>query len=596
MPEPGSEAVQLREGEGASVPACAVDRLTAAGGASAASLEDRAFDSDPEVRASSVRLLESDRTAAGEDILYSALQDEVPEVALAAAETLARLRLPRGANAITECVTNCPELTGPLALALAALGDPGTEELLWVCMEGAAPATRDALLLAVAACGGARSVASLLRLLESREPTTREEALAALGAIRQRAPHLVDVRAIPGHVMREDLPRLLESPEPHVRLAGICLLRELAPEGARPRLLGRIFDADADVGEAALAALVAIAEGRESALLSALADQPPEAATRVLDRLEAIEDETARGPLEALLGSREARVRERAAGLAGRARMSALVPELLRLLQDEDGHVRARAAEAVGLLHETSALKQLSRLLRDRYPDVREAALTALRAIAGRSLALESPDGPLPPGVRATLVRACDFRLAPGLFEDAIADADPEVRIAALENMAAWGAWREEASVLLADEDACVRAHAVRARLRAKPPVPAGPLAPLVRDPDPGVRQVLASGLAALPGEEALPLLLTLRGDGNAAVARCAVSGLARRRVPESRNALLDAVGSGALPVRRAAIEALAELGDPEALPRLRAVARGGELPLREPAAAAARRIERRKR
>jgi HEAT repeat protein len=586
----------MREGEGPALLAPADQVLIAAGGAPDGPLEDRAFNSDPEVRALAIRLLASNRTAAGDDVLLSALEDEAPEVVLAAAETLAALRLPQAADAITECVTTRPELKGPLALALAALGDPGSEELLWVCMEGADRATHDALVLAVAACGGARSVASLLRLLESPEPTTREEALTALGAIRQRAPHLVDVRAIPGRVVRDDLPQLLDSPEPRVRLAAVCLLRELAPEGARARLLSRIFDADPEVAGAALAALAAIAEGKESALLASLVDQPPETATRVLDRVESIEDAAAREPLEALLQSDEACVRERAAALSGRARMSALGPALLKLLKDGDGHVRAHAARALGLLHDASASKQLAGLLRDPYPDVREAALAALRTIAGQPLALAPPEPGQKPGVRATLIRACDFRQAPGLFEEAVGDADPEVRMAVLENLAERGAWSEEASVLLADEDARVRAHAVRARLRAAPPPSAAALAPLLRDPDAGVRQALALGLSAGSGEEALPLLLRLRRDPNAAVARCAVSALGRHGVPDSRSALLDSVGSGPLPVRRAAIEALARQGDPEALPRLRALARGGEEPLREPASAAVRRIERKRR
>lgn len=596
MPEPGSEAAQLREGEWWPSGAPFDDELTSGARAPGLSLEDRAFDPDPEERAQAIRLLALARTPAGDEILFSALQDEAPEVALAAAEGLARLRLPRAANALTEAISSRSELVGPLALALASLADPGVEELLWVCMDGAGPAARDALLLAIASCGGARSVASLLRLAESPEGTVRERALGALGSIRRRAPHLVDIRTIPGYAVRDDLPRLLDSPEARVRLAGIRLLRDLAPEGARARLLHLIFDPVPDVAESALDALVGIAEGRESALLEGLATESPEAATRVLDRLERLEDGAAREALEALLGSRETRVRERAAALAGRARMSALAPVLLRLLQDEDGHVRARAAEALGLLHETAAAKQLSRLLSDRYPDVREAALASLRRISGLPLSLPPAEEPAPGAARSSLIRASDPRANAGFFEDAIGDPDPEVRIAVLESCIDRGAWLPEAAVLLADEDPRVRAHAVRAVLGASPRPGAAPLRALLDDPDPGVRQILALSLASLPDPEALPFLLALRKDGNVAVARGAVSSLAGRTDPESRGALLDAAGSGPLPVRRAAIDGLGERGDPDALPRLRALARGGEAELREPAAAAARRIERRRR
>jgi HEAT repeat protein len=585
------EAAQLLQREEAQVRARARRTLIRAD-APAALLEDRAFDPDPEVRAFAIRLLATERPAAANDVLIPALMDDCAEVALAAAESLATLRPARASDAITECFAARPELAGPLALALAELGDPGVEDLLWACMEEAETGTRAALLLAVGTCGGARSVPSLLGLLATEAAGLREDALAALASIHARAPHVVDLCGIPAESVSA-ITYLLESPEPRLRLAGVRLTRELDREDALTRLLDRLSDRDEEVRGLALDALIALAAGREGTLLAALPGRAPHAVSEVLDRLDGIEDEAASAPLAALLASPEPPIRACAAALAGRAGLPHLVHGIARLLDDSDGHVRAAAAAALGRIGATGAKGDLARLLRDPYPDVREAALGALRAISGPALGLEPPDASLPPGPRATAIRAGDFRLAPGLLEEALGDPDAGVRVAALENLGDRSVWREEAAPLLLDEDPCVRAHAVRVRLGARPLPPLAPLAPLLHDADPGVRLALALGLADLTEPEALDWLLELRSDPSDAVARAAVVEIGRRSGPERLHALLDALSSGTLPVRRAAIDALAATRDAGALPRLRAVARGGDASLRRAAAAAAGRIER---
>lgn len=591
MPEPGTEAADLLQDEDPRTRARAAQTLTTHGVSGAALLEDRAFDPDPEVRMLAVRLLAADRSAAAEDVLLSALGDDCGEVAIAAAEALAARRPARAADAVTECFTSRPELQGPLALALAQLGDPGVEELLWVTLDEAAPATRRSLLSAVGACGGPRSVPLLLSMMGSPEADVRLPALAALAEIRERTPSLVDLRALPDAAARE-WPRLLESADPRWRRAGISLATELASKEALVALLDRATDPDAEVAARALGAIAAAAPRHEEALLDALGGRSPEVAAAVLDRLRALSGEEARRPLLSLLESPAPRVREAAAALAGRSRLHGLAPALTRLLSDGDGHVRARAAEGLGALGVPGARSHIEVLLQDPYPDVREAAFHTLRALPdGGSAPVPIPEE-VRPDARATMVRSLDLHRHPEWLDRAVGDGDPEVRLAALANLAEHGVWSDAASPLLLDEDPRVRAHAVRARLLARPIRLLEPLRPLLRDPDPGVRQALAAGLAMLPGPVGVPWLCEVCRDPNAAVARAAVRGLARHRDPESVLALLDLLSTGGLPVRRAAIEALGEIGDRESLPRLRAVARGGEEPLRGPAAAAVRRVE----
>jgi HEAT repeat protein len=557
-------------------------------------LEDRVFDPDPEVRSQALSQLATCREDVAEDVLSPALADECPDVVIAAAESLAARRAPHAADALTECIDSRPELAGPLALVLAQLGAAGVEDLLWVCAESADAETKTALLTAIGACGGARSVAPLLALCASEDAAIRAEALAALAFIRERAPHLVDPRAIPPGRTR-DIAALLASADARHRLAGLRLAGGPAAGDLVHPLLDRVSDSDAGVRIRALDAAAALASGQDAAVLAALPGRPADAIAAVLDRIERLGEGEARGPFGALLAHEDARVRAAAAALAGRTGARGFATVVARLLDDADGHVRAEACTALGRMG-GAAPPRLAELLRDPYPDVRDAALEALRGTAragGRVPAVEPPARGLPPGPRATLVRACDPACAPGALEEALGDPDAGVRIAALENLHDRGLWLEEAAALLCDEDPRVRARAIRVRLAARPVPPLGPVAPLLRDADPGVRLALAAGLAGVPEGEALEMLLALRRDPCDAVARAAARALGRRPAEESLHALLDTLSSAPLPVRRAAIDALGAIRDAEALPRLRAVARGGEAPLREAAAAAVRRIER---
>ncbi|MBI4364049.1 MAG: HEAT repeat domain-containing protein [Candidatus Latescibacteria bacterium] len=559
-------------------------------------LEDRVFDPDPEVRVLATALLPSLRTSESPELLFSALEDPCPDVVVSAAEALAALRPPRAADALTECLASRPDLAGPIALAMARLGDSGVEELLLDWLGQEEPGVQVAVLRALGACGTERSVRELSRFLEGGSPAIRTEVLSALALIRERIPSAVGRAELPSDPGRW-LAGLIESQDRGAVLTAISLIAWLRPQGGPRLLLGLLESPDPSIRERAREVFGAIAAAEGEAVLEVIAeaaDVAPASSATALDRVPKAREASSRAACRKLLAHPDAKVRERSAALAGRSGGPGIAESLAGLLEDPVGHVRARAAEALGTLRWESAGVALERLLSDPYPDVREAALFSLRSFRDyevdpvRLFARASSVG-----ARAAALRACDPRRAGDAFLRAISDPEAEVRLAAATSLKERALWREEAAVLLADEDPRVRAQALRARLSGAPTRSLEPLARFLHDEDPGVRQTLALGLAQAAGVERVEWLrqLMLR-DPCVAVARAAARALADHHDPQTVGALLDAVSTGRIPVAARAIESLGSLGDPDALPRLRAVARGGDPLLRDAAARAAARIE----
>lgn len=597
MPETGREAADQLQRSDPNARARAALKLQQQdfGAELSRALEDRVFDPDPEVRVLATTLLPTLRTAGSPELLFSALEDPCPDVVVAAAEALAALRPPRAADALTECLASRPDLAGPIALAMARLGDPAVEELLLDWLGQEEPGVRIAVLRALGACGTERSVRELSRLLTRRDPAIQTEVLSALALIRERAPSAVGRAVLPADPHRW-LGELIASRDRSAILTAISLIGWLRPTGGPGLLLGLLESHDPSVRERAREVFGAIAAGEEEAILGAIAevaDSNPAAAATALDRVAKAREDLSRGACLRLLGHADSKVRERAAALAGRSGGPGIPESLVALLEDSVGHVRARAAEALGVLRWEAAGPSLEALLNDPYPDVREAALASLRSLRDYEVdtarLLERASSV---GARAAVLRACDPRRAGDAFLRAVSDPDADVRLAAATSLMERGLWREEASALLADENPNVRAHALRARLCGAPSLPLAPLAGFLHDRDAGIRQTLALGLEQAAGVERVEWLRQLLRDPCEAVGRAAARALANHHDPQTVGALLDAVSTGPIPVAASAIESLGALGDAEALPRLRAVARGGDPVLRELAARAARRID----
>ena len=559
-------------------------------------LEDRVFDPDPEVRSLAVSLIPGLHDPIPPDLLASALEDPCPDVVLSAAEALVSLRVPRASDVLSECLASRPQLTGPLALALARLGDAGAEELLMDRLGEGEPAVRIAVIRALGASGTAKAKPGLLMLLECGEPGAEDEAMEAVVRLHERAPSAALPGDLPPGLVGRRLPSLISSRDRDAHLTGISLIAWLKPPEGPALLLTLLDSPDRTVRERAREAFGMVAAGAEGSALRSIADaadRTPSVAALALDRLAVLREEEARAACFVLTRHLDPLVRERAAALAGRSGGRGAANALLLLMGDAVGHVRAQAAEALGVMRWAGAGPMLESLLSDPYPDVRHAALLALRSIREHEVDAEklferAQDAPS----RAAALRACDPHRAGAPFQNAVSDPDALVRLAVAMCLNERGVWLEAAVVLLADEDPRVRAHALRARLQASPTSGLEPLQPCLRDPDAGVRQTFASGLEQATGAERDAWLRQLLGDPCVAVGRAAARSLARRPDSHSVGALLDAVSTGDLQVAAQAIESLGTLRDPEALPRLRAVARGGDLTLRELATDAVRHIE----
>jgi HEAT repeat protein len=598
MPEAGYNAAQMLQRADPSVTAREAQRLQTEdlGAGLSLALEDRLFDPDPETRSLAISLIPGLKGPVPPELLPSILQDACPDVVVSAAEALAALRAPHACDTLSECLASRPELAGPLALALAKLEEPGAEELLIDRLGEEDPAVRIAVLRALGASGTRRCRSDLLRFLECGEPAVESEALAAVVRLHERAPHAVAASDLPPGFAARAIGSLAPSRDRNANPTLISLLAWLRPEEA-PALLLPLLDApDGAARSRAREAFGLVAASAEVPALLAIgeaADRAPATAAAALDRVAAVREESSLAACLGLTAHEDALVRERAAALAGRSGGPGAAEAVLSLTEDPVGHVRAQAAEALGLLRWGGAGPALESLLSDPYPDVRQAALVALRAVREHEIdAAALFDRARDGATRAAALRACDPRRAGALFPAAVADPDAEVRLAAAMSLNEAEVWLPCAAALLADEDPRVRAHALRARLRASAALGLGPLEPLLRDPDAGVRQTFASGLEQAAGVERTAWLRRLLFDPSAAVGRAAARALARHRDPDAAGALLEAVSTAALPVRAQAIEGLGALGDPEALPRLRAVARGGDPALRELAAEAARRVE----
>src|SRR5258705_4717680 len=155
MPEAGSYAAQWLQRADPSGKAREAQRLQTEdlGAELSRALEDRVFDPDPETRSLAISLIPGLEQPIPHELLPSLLEDPCPDVVVAAAEALVVLRAPHACDVLSECLASRPELTGPLALALARLEEPGAEELLIDRLAEGEPAVPVAVLRALGPCG-----------------------------------------------------------------------------------------------------------------------------------------------------------------------------------------------------------------------------------------------------------------------------------------------------------------------------------------------------------------------------------------------------------------------------------------------------------
>jgi HEAT repeat protein len=233
----------------------------------------------------------------------------------------------------------------------------------------------------------------------------------------------------------------------HVRTAAMTALERFADASSVPVLLEAATDDNADLAAAAKATLARL-RGRE--VDQAMADALPEAPT-----------EKRRILLQ----------------IAGRRRIEAALPAMVKCAEDDDAGVRAAAVQALGALgSETHAVHLVRILQKTENAKERAAIEKALMAIAGR-------EGP-----------ACTPHLTPLAESDA-----PALRVIGLHALACAGGPKALAAVrsALDDRDETVRDEAVRTlsgwpTRRPQDDAVAGPLLALAKNADKPAHRVLA--------------------------------------------------------------------------------------------------------
>jgi HEAT repeat protein len=317
-------------------------------------------------------------------VLVKELKDADPEVASAAAVALGRIGGAEAANALDQSLASAPDAVRPAiaqgcilcAEKLLAQGKSADAVKLYDAVR-AANVPRQKMLEATRGAILARQSNGLPLLLEQlRSP---DKALFGIG--------LRTARELPGHLVTQalaaELPRTSPERQPFVllalgdrsddavlpavlaaagrgpqklRLTAVGILDRLGNPASVPVLLAAAADNDADLSQAALAALARLSGNEVDAVL--------------LDRLPASTGKT----------------RQVLITLAGQRHIDRAIPVIFTSLQDQDAGVRSAAVQAIGILGSDAQAAHLIGLLQEsRSAKEREDVEMALLAIIGRS-------------------------------------------------------------------------------------------------------------------------------------------------------------------------------------------------------------------
>jgi len=431
------------------------------------------------VRKEAVEVLVAARPGRGEiDGLIELLRHEDNAgLRNATAEVLVRLGK-RAVPALLDHLQDCDQDLRKLVVdTLAAIGERSAVPALLTALDDPDVNVAAAAAEALGAIGDQSAVPALVQSLDRQQHDFFQyNALAALGRIASPGPLPPVVARLARHDMlrlaayeclgkigadtaaadllleglQSQLPSLrsvavrslaavLKHLEPLFRQTVIEQLRTLFDQGLLETLTQAAASGDAEVAEAVVALLEALADPRSLPLLfQAVVDE--RLASRAMDVLQsigtaaiapsvaryALADETERAAICTLLG-----------------RLGQLQPEveqtISRALSDDVALVRRAAAVAAGSLPSAALLSAVTSLLDDEDPSVRDAALQVLRARGGS---------------HSELVREIAGKM--------ISSELPEQRRVAALLCAASGDCQQLA-LLIKDEHAAVRESAVRA-------------------------------------------------------------------------------------------------------------------------------------
>ncbi|MEJ5343928.1 MAG: HEAT repeat domain-containing protein [Chloroflexus sp.] len=478
-----------------------------------------------------------------------------------------------------------PEWREPLALLAGLLSAGEAQHLLTWILRAHSPAERVLrrdLLLAAELAAESGQVQAIERLLlpglrrALKQDHLRErvaEALAKLG-----------IPAVPALV------QALGDGDADVREAAAAALGRIGDAAAVPALVPVLRDGYADVREAAAAALGQIGAPAVPALVQALGDGDANVRRAAAAALGQIGDAAAVPALVRALGDGERQVREAAAAALGQIGDAQAVPALVRALKYGNALVRWAAAAALGKIG-APAVPALVRALRDGDWKMRRAAAEALGAIGNTQVVpalvevLGDENWYVRRAAAAALGQIGDAQTVPALVR-ALGDEEWEVRWAAAAALGQIGDVTAVPALVqsLSDAEWWVRRIVVEAlgEIGDVTAVPA--LVQSLGDTERWVRLAAARVLQQI-GTSAIPVLIVMLGDAKWEMRRAAVMVLGEIGDAAAIPELLIALDDVSAEVREAAAEALGKIGDAMVVPELIRVLGDADGKVREVAA-----------
>jgi HEAT repeat protein len=538
-------------------------------------------DPDANVRYHAIEALGLLRAAEAVPELVAVLQTADFFLAFPALDALVRIGEAAAAPHIVPLLDD-ELLAPPAAEALGQLGDEeAVAPLAQALNEGRAPAVVVARALAMlhdryqADYGEGAHIADLAR--RAIRPAGMQALLDALDAAADddlRNLALV-LGWLEGPAIDRSLTRLLGHPAARKEV-----VEALVRHGARviELLSEQLAAADFETRQAAVIALGRIGDARAVPALTRVLETDPELIIVAAGALAKIGDRRAFEALLALMGHRDASVRQAVVSALNSLGHPDMARRMVDRLQDPDPLVRESAVKIAGYFGYDECVELLLAACADPHLNVRRAALEHIPFLEDDRVAdilrnaLRDPQAQ----VRAAAARALAytesaFALQPLL--EALEDRDPWVRYFAARSLgrhASPEALPALARAAQSDEAHHVRASAIEALGRIGGPRAVAVLAPLAADEDRDIARAALAGLGMVSHPDALPPLLAALRSPQPERQLDAVRALAERGGAGAAGALQwVATADANEEVARAAIEALARLATPEAIAAL---------------------------
>jgi HEAT repeat protein len=465
--------------------------------------------------------------------------------------------------------------------------------------------------------GNATAVPALLETVQAtrtEDGDVREIALRALARIADPraveplveslrtaeawlAPRIADILTRHGPLVVDPLIAFLEQPGRHpARAWAANVLGEVRAQRAFPVLVRGLGDLEDEVRAKCATGLGRLGDRRAISYLleHLLSDPAPFVRARIAGTLGRFDDPEVIDRLVRALGDPAWWVRMRSVEALEQIGARAEGP-LLVALDDPDPEIRIRAAVGLERLGVPATLVGMIQR-GERLPEAMETLIKFATAGARELLAelLLHPSLEVRVAVVGAIRRAARRDLAPELIEAARGDADPGLRAAAFEALAALGIHEAVPPALegLSDPEDRVRSAAIGVLGSLGGPAVVTRVRERTSDPDAGVRAAAGRALGVLRATEAAPDFLRLLGDPQPEVREAAARAAAEAGVGAVAPTLIQLLGDADPAVRRAAVEGVGHLGDAAAVPALVHAFEGADTTMREAIVAAVSRID----